>query len=97
MKIRDGGMSCPLSDHGWRSTTRVRVRTAYFRRYWDRSRRFDPGPIDRVGRGVRPWRGQAFFTDAACSSPSSAIDTSRISTFRILPVTVMGNSDTNFT
>src|SRR6185503_20534534 len=48
-----------------------------------------------MGRSVQP-DPQAVGSEAAACSPSSATATSRILNFWTLPVTVVGNSSTNF-
>ena len=75
--------------------------------YAERGLGLDDALLDEVSRVLRLIRSapsryplveacHAVFA-AGASRPSSAIDCSRICTFRILPVTVMGNSVTNFT
>ena len=77
-----------------------------------RTRTPAPHPVDFAGRlddlldenGLRPNgsagspdAGQAFRAAATDSRPSSATETCRISTFLILPVTVIGKSSTILT
>ena len=54
-------------------------------------------PASGLGQFPAGVIGQACRARAASSSPSSSIDFSRISTFRIFPVTVIGNSSVTCT
>jgi hypothetical protein len=53
--------------------------------------------VRRVGGTGSFYLSQALRIDAADCRPSSSTETSRISTLRILPVTVIGNSSTTLT